>query len=171
MKKFLFAFVAGCIPALAATNHVNAQTSGNIAALESPKLASALEYWRQAKGDRLFPSKGDLNPRDMVKYLRHIHLHAVLKENLFGVRLIGTAMVDALGQDMTGEVCSPDSTHPVARRMAYILQRVVDTRRPVLMTSERAAAPRARFARLEMIGLPLSESGEKIDHVFCATVF
>ncbi len=36
MKTILFAFAAGCIPALAVTNGANAQSSNNIAALEKP---------------------------------------------------------------------------------------------------------------------------------------
>ena len=80
-------------------------------------------------------------------------------------------MVDAVGKDMTGAICSPDSFHPVARRMSVALQRVVESRGPVFLTAERGVAQRARHSKVEMLCLPLSDNGEKINYVFCATVF
>jgi hypothetical protein len=139
--------------------------------IEPGKLAAALAYWRLQKGSRPFPAKGDLDPRAMVKYLPQVHIYEALSERLFRAHLVGTGMVDAIGKDMTGAVCSPDSVHPVARRMSVALQRAVDLRGPVFMTAERGVAKRAKQSRVEMLCLPLSDTGEKINYVFCVTTF
>jgi len=59
-------------------------------------------YWDSARGERATPTRSDLDPIDIVHLLPFIGLIERRKEGYFW-RLIGTAIVDHFGRDLTGE--------------------------------------------------------------------
>jgi hypothetical protein len=105
------------------------------------------------------------------EFLQNIHLYDVLDDATFRVRLAGTAMVNAAGKEMTGSIIGPNAIHPVAHRMYVILNQTMAARRPLLIVAAQAAAQYTDGRGMETLAAPLSDNGEKITHLFCATAF
>ncbi|WP_420547942.1 PAS domain-containing protein [Curvivirga sp.] len=71
--------------------------------IKEPELIALYEYWCEIKGERLAPSRSDFHPMDIPKLLPHIFLYDVLKDYPdYRMRLFGSALVEALGRDVTG---------------------------------------------------------------------
>lgn len=138
---------------------------------KSEKIAWVLHYWQEKKGARPFPARSDLNPREMTKFLSCVQIYDVVACDTFRARLLGTAVVNAMGKDLTGTTISPTSEHPVARRLFGALQRAMEMRAPVLVTSTKAAAKHAVNQEMETLIAPLSDDGQHINQLLCATVF
>jgi len=139
--------------------------------IRSKRIAAALAYWTLKKGQRQFPTRADLIPREMKEFLQNIHLYDVLDDSAFRARLLGTAMINAVGQEMTGSIIGADTAHPVARRMFVILSQALAARKPLLIVAAQAAAKYTDGRGMETLAMPLSDGGDKITHLFCATAF
>src|SRR5689334_19522693 len=82
--------------------------------VRSKRIAAALAYWTLKKGERQFPARADLIPREMKEFLQNVHLYDVVDDTTFRVRLLGTAMINAVGKEMTGSIIGANAVHPVA---------------------------------------------------------
>ena len=71
---------------------------------DDPILGPALAYWIDKRGSRLLPSRRDIDPVEIPpKILPHLQIIDVVDGGArFRYRLIGTATVDAYGEDFTG---------------------------------------------------------------------
>src|SRR5262245_57679551 len=64
--------------------------------LRAPIVKSVYAYWQTLKGDRQFPSRQQITPRDMAKLLRNIVLLRVIGESEdFEYRVAGDAHTEA----------------------------------------------------------------------------
>ncbi len=79
-------------------------------------LGTALAYWLEKRGARSMPSKRDIDPTEIsAKILPNLQLIDVIDGGArFRYRLIGTATVDAYGEDFTGRY--PDEMFPAELR-------------------------------------------------------
>jgi len=69
---------------------------------EDPYLSALLRYWELKRGLRAMPRRRDIDPLDMPPpLLPHLELVELVQGRL-RFRLIGTAIVDAMGRDATG---------------------------------------------------------------------
>lgn len=59
-------------------------------------------YWNAVRGTRAMPSRSDIDPTDIIRILPFVAL-IERREGCYFWRLIGTAIVDHFGRDMTGE--------------------------------------------------------------------
>jgi len=64
--------------------------------------ADLYKYWNAARGARATPTRSDFDPIGLVRILPFIGLVERRQEGYFW-RLIGTAIVEHFGQDLTGE--------------------------------------------------------------------
>jgi hypothetical protein len=119
-------------------------------------------YWVERRGTKPFPSRDDIDPVDFGFVLGRISLVDVLEApRRYRFRLVGTAITDHLGYEMTGKYLED---LPEAQMRAY-LKRLYD----------KAVAQRAplyerdqfdfdgRHWKSETILLPLSANGRAID--------
>jgi hypothetical protein len=60
------------------------------------------KYWNAVRGTRAMPSRSDIAPTDIIRMLPFVGL-IERREGCYFWRLIGTAIVDHFGRDMTGE--------------------------------------------------------------------
>jgi len=72
-------------------------------AVDNPILLQALAYWTRLKGERSYPARTDLTPRDLAPLLRHVCLMRVLEGGGdYEYRIVGDAHVMSHGFSMQG---------------------------------------------------------------------
>ncbi len=68
-----------------------------------PDVRLVLDYWQQKCAGRLMPSRADIDPSELRRFLPHITLvDVVADERRFVYRLVGTSEVELRGYDPTG---------------------------------------------------------------------
>jgi len=91
-----------------------------------PHLAALFDYWESKRGARAMPRRGDVDPLDMpASLLPHLEL-IEFHEGRLRYRLVGTAIVDAMGRDATGrfldQVLEGEHGRFIARFLGTVLQ-------------------------------------------------
>ena len=72
--------------------------------LPDPDLAGLYDYWAEKRGGRRMPSRKDIDPLAIPKFLPDLMLVDVLHDPLrFRYRLVGTRVAAASGEDRTGQ--------------------------------------------------------------------
>jgi CheY-like chemotaxis protein len=78
---------------------------GSWSVRRNPTLRRAYDYWLKKSAGRPFPDRADLDPAEIKDVLPHLTIVEVAGSDAqprFRYRLIGTAVVDAVGRDRTG---------------------------------------------------------------------
>jgi hypothetical protein len=70
--------------------------------LTDPRLVALFNYWDGKRAGREMPTRADLDPVEMRRWLGNLLLIDVTAEGRFVYRLYGTGFVDSFGLDMTG---------------------------------------------------------------------
>ena len=144
------------------------------AEIQSAQLRKAFDLWTKLKGERPFPPRSEVSPRDMSEFLRNTVLVRVLdggKE--FQFRIVGDAIVLAQGQSFQGltttEIDVRIPGYGSMIRAAY--QRVHTEQKPLVLRGwyEHALSQRAFFH--ETMGLPLGPDAETVDHILVVAIF
>lgn len=140
--------------------------------MRSPIVRAAYEYWRSKCRDGHLPSRNDIDPTEVPRILPHVSL--VERECGTGrmrYRLLGSALVDSLGLDATGQYL--DEVFPefdTSASKAY-REQVFDMGKP----SHRIGRPSVRFAKdfvgVERLYLPLADDGRRVDMVMGVIVY
>lgn len=136
-----------------------------------PRLPTLLAYWESRKNGRELPRRADFRPSDMVVHLPNLILVDVQEEPLrLRYRLIGTAITAAMQRDSTGrwydELYGPELLESILASFRWILQH-----RAPLRTHGTAFYPDRNFYDYEVLNLPLSEDGVRINMVLGELVF
>ncbi len=138
-----------------------------------PKAVAILDYWRaRSDGGRRVPPRASIDPVDIPQLLDGIWLLDVAAPFRLRYRLVGTRIVDALGQDPTGswvDEAHPDaaSTPEFFARFARVAETGVPSRRrgPAVFWFDRDRR------EIESVRLPLTSSGDRIDILMILTLF
>ncbi len=145
-----------------------ASASGRASPIPPPTLAadsvlSALYgYWCRQRGAKPFPDRADISPLDLgPRLLPHIGLLELAPEALSEsrIRLIGTALVDEVGADLTGKKLTDYVSGDYLAAIVSLLDDMLRHRAPVFSEGgfrwheERAVMTRRLY-------LPLSQGGE-----------
>ncbi len=102
----------------------------------------------------------------MAALLPHVHLYDVIDGGeTFRARVLGTAIVAALGRDQTGRIFSDSDTDLPARRAVAIMRRIVMDKIPLIVTAPRIASTKPSTLSVEALWLPLSEDGLSVSQV------
>ena len=137
----------------------------------SPRLADLKAYWDAKRGARRMPAPSEIDPVEMAAHLGHICLIDVLQPPLrFRWRLIGTSVVDALGQDGTGQFFDEAEHAEVFQGLAASCRWVVQARAPLRTVG---TVPYAEIGRIgcESVELPLSDDGEAVVQILNEMIF
>jgi len=137
--------------------------------MQSAIVSGVYSAWLATCRSQTMPLRKDLTPRLLLPFLPHLHLFDVKGANRFQVRLCGTAMAKALGKDTTGVELTNNDPSLLKQRTVSVLKRVLASHAPVLVVTQRGAAPGTRVHRAESIWLPLSNSGNTVDQILSAT--
>ena len=137
------------------------------------ELRPLYEYWDQARGERSMPARAVIDPlkipRDILANIFLLEVHyAPLR---FRYRLIGTAVVEMLGEDWTGKFV--DELNKANPKVAAQYVETVDKREPTEFLNEYSKLiPTHRGTRLmryRRLLLPFSEDDEIVDMLMGAT--
>ena len=144
-------------------------------AIESPIVLQGLDYWRRLKGDRSYPARKDMMPREMSPLLRNIVLIRLVDDGKdYEYRIVGDAHVISHGFSMQGlRVSDVDKFSPgygpvlkslydyaVRRRGAYAFRG----------WTERGEKHK-KYIYSESVFMPLGPDEATIDHVLNFAVY
>jgi len=137
--------------------------------LREAPLRAAVAYWSAIRGDRLFPSRNDLKPRDMGGLLPYMSLVMVIDGGAdFEHRIVGDAVVRAFGVPLQNRRFSEIALQaPKLIEVSFSLfRKVVETRAPLAYLQRTQSDTFQIVCTLaEMVLLPLGRSDEAVDHV------
>lgn len=133
-----------------------------------PLLGALLDYWERKRGSRAMPRRADIDPLDMpARLLPHVQL---IERGGLRFRLVGTAVVDALGKDPTGRSLEDAFAGPERDFLERFFGAVLRAKRPVVGRSwlRKARGPDLGAAWL---ATPLSEDGRDANMLLVAASF
>lgn len=134
------------------------------AQVEDPKLVRIARYWRDRSVDGRLPSRRDIDPIGLRDLLPFVFLVDVEPEpRRFRYRLIGTAIAEFTGRDLTGRVIDESTYGAFAGLAQGVFSIPVDTAKPVLCRGRAVYNPPLAWQRVELLILPLSRDGNAIN--------
>jgi len=126
-------------------------------------------YWLSKKGARIAPPRSAIDPaeipRALLPYLAL--LDVVGQPPLFRVRLFGTALAQAYGEDLTGTYLDELDFGPIAADVHAGFVDVVSKCRPMTVRVQLTKQNDQRYLEYERIALPLSQDGEHVNMILC----
>ena len=132
-------------------------------ALRSPVNRMSYQYWKEKRGARAMPTRGDIDPAEIVKILPHVFLLDVRQEPLdFRYRLIGTALRRHMARDWTGMWLSTISFQAQGSAVWQNNVWVMENRAP-LYAKPPYVGPHKDFMYVESVVLPLATDHDRVD--------
>ena len=111
------------------------------------------------------PSRQDIDPLDIPDLLPHIAMYDVVRTDAdmrFRIRLFGTANVQLMGSDCTGQFLDQQLKAQDSARVLASYRQVADKGRPHLWRSF-LVTPGREHVRYERLLLPLAGDGRTVD--------
>ena len=137
--------------------------------VESADLRFMLDYWRELKGERRWPSRAELSPQRMKSCLRAVHIYDIIQGGIdFRARLVGTGVYPGLEQDQTGRLISEHPDPGIRLRFGLLLRQVCATGEPARSVSLRYTGAALHDARTEGLWLPLG-SAERMEQILAVS--
>src|SRR4051794_22256526 len=136
-----------------------------------PMLSTFYRYWEACCGSRAVPRRSDIDPSDIRALLPNLQLVDVVdRGQRFRFRLVGTAIVTAYGDEMTGrffdEIMPPDR---LARALGYH-RLVCETKRPVYVRAAYATFENGEIVARRIIA-PLSNDSISVNMTIAVQSF
>jgi hypothetical protein len=134
-------------------------------ALESPALEFLRSYWNGKCGTRTLPSRSDLKPSELKRYLDSLSMVDVIDGGReFRYRLVGTAVTQYFFIDPTGKTTAevwPIEAQDMHEIVLANLRNIVRLRKPVHAAGT-LSWPAFRPEPFEALYLPFSDNGEDV---------
>lgn len=134
-----------------------------IARMRSPRVKALYAYWLGKRGECCMPSRDDIDPaeiKDLLPYVILTDVHHDPLRVLF--RLVGTAVAEAAGRDLTGKWLHESPLDGGLELWMANYQRLVRQRAPVFGCTRATVQPGVERT-FEWILLPLSSDGATVD--------
>lgn len=138
-------------------------------AIRHEALRAGAAYWGRLRGERPWPSREELNLREMASFVRFMSLVRVIDDGAdFEHRIVGDAMAQLFTVPIQNKRFSEIAkTAPVLiEKAAFSLRKVLATRSPLALR-ERGSDSDLLLEPAELIILPLGRSADVIDHMLC----
>jgi hypothetical protein len=141
--------------------------------ISSSQLRDALDLWTRLKGERLFPSRETLKPRDMARYLRNVTLFAVSAANEdFEYKVMGDAVVQAWGRSFCGmKRCDLNRLQPGMGEVIWNVCHSIVRRRQPLVLRGRLWRDERNITQQESIFLPFGPDDLTVAFVLSVSSF
>lgn len=131
----------------------------------SPSLAGFYGYWDEKRGDRAMPSRADLDPIEMKRWLPGIIIVDVLENpRRLVYRLVGSRSVALRQADVTGKTVA-EAYHGTSLGDVLENYRLVIDEHRVVYDAEQKPSGSGLLKDSETLLLPLSSDGIKVDKV------
>ncbi|MBI1776307.1 MAG: PAS domain-containing protein [Proteobacteria bacterium] len=140
--------------------------------VDDPALQGLFAYWLRQKGQRLMPSRADLDPVEMTaRLLPHVTLQDVVYDagrRRYRYRLIGSVLQQALGVHALRKYVDETVPNTAGYRdyVIAIYDEMVETRQPIYCETVFALATFTRPVLSKRLTMPLSSDGETVDMAF-----
>lgn len=134
--------------------------------IESPLLREAVALWEAKKGQRRFPARAAIGPRDMARFLRYVTLYRVIEGGAdFEYRVMGDAAVQAWGRNFVG--CGKTELNALQEGMGDVIQRlcasIAKRREPLALRGTMSKSDYELIGQ-ETVFLPLGPDDETVDY-------
>jgi hypothetical protein len=128
------------------------------------ELRQLYEHWATLKGQRLLPSRADIDLGQVSFCVSHLAVASIEPEP-FRVRyeFVGDSLIQLYGEDLTGRYVDELYSAPVRAEALSAYRRVVATAEPIF-TRRIFDLLIKRFGYYRLM-LPLAVSGRMVDHV------
>lgn len=127
-------------------------------------------YWQAKRGAAFAPSRTAIDPAELRDLLPYIVLADVVgTPPRFRIRLAGTHVVEAYGEEITGRFADELDFNGIGPEVLAALQAVVRSGRPGLVRRDFVKQD-GRPLRYERLVLPLSSDGATVDMLFGGAV-
>jgi hypothetical protein len=134
-----------------------------------PDILTVLAYWEEKRRGRDMPSRNDIDPTDLVKFLPYISIiDAVPDARRFVYRLVGTMEVEVRGYDPTGKSVGDAYFASSAKAAIANYQRICDNRAPFY--EQDAFQVVDRWINEANLFLPLSDDGETVNKIMVFSI-
>ncbi len=141
--------------------------------VEAQPLRIALAYWRSIRGERRFPNRADIHPRDIAGILRHVSL-IKYEEGDFVYRIVGDVIVRAYDLPMQNRKVSELSYEEpgFGAIVRPLLQRCVETGEVIAVRGRTGRdLLKVNFTHYENVLLPLGPDDGTVDHIITASSY
>jgi len=136
------------------------------------RIRALIDYWVSIHpGDRL-PGRDRFDPIDIPALLPNLVLTDVVEdERRFFARLVGTAVVDAFGKELTGHFLTDvipnfEESYGFKHRVE-----VAETGLPSYRKGQSSMQFRLDYAPIERVHLPLAADGVRVDMILSMTTY
>lgn len=141
--------------------------------VENSLIRAGIGYWRRLKGDRAYPSRQQLSPRDIAGLLRNVILVKVIGNGEdYEFRIVGDAHVQMSGFNMQGNHMR--DLKRISPGFAIMLQRlyerVLTTRAPFALRGVMDRPGQPPIAS-ESVLMPLGPDDSTVDHILVFSVY
>ncbi|HWD60627.1 MAG TPA: PAS domain-containing protein [Stellaceae bacterium] len=140
------------------------------ARIRHPELCRLYDYWSARRGGRRYPGRLDIDPVEFKFALGNVSLVEVVDDTpRFRWRLVGSLLVQRLGDDMTNRLLDE---YPNPAYRDYLIETyrdIVRTGEPSRSVNERVIDGKPR--QFEVIRLPLAEDGEKVNMILICSMY
>jgi len=132
-----------------------------------PLLRQLFDYWTKKKGERIAPSRTDIDPAELRALLRNVFLvERVGEPPRYRYRLVGTNIVREFGEEITGRYLDEVDFDYVTSRVVSEYDRAAEERRPIASKWAYTKQSGRRMVYERLI-LPLSSDGRTVDMFLC----
>jgi len=133
-------------------------------------LKDLFAYWENKRGARMAPPRSAIRPEELpTTLLPNLALIDVVGEPpRFRLRLFGTRLVMAYGEDITGRYLDEIDLCTVGPEILTYLTTMVRECRAQAVCAHLWKRADDRHIEYERIGLPLSENGASVNMILCA---
>lgn len=136
------------------------------------QLRELLRYWISIHPGPALPDRRDFDPIAVPRALGNLVLTTVERDPYrFRIRLMGTAVVTAMGQDFTGLFLDEAFPGVEATRIHMDRVAVVESGLPSYHFGQSSAPFRLDFAPIERVYLPFATDGTTVDHILAMTMY
>jgi hypothetical protein len=135
-----------------------------------PTLRFAFDYWLSKAPDGLLPGRQHIDPMELRSILPNVMLIDVEPDAAgpkFRLRLIGTAITEATGRDLTGQYFGPENQSGDTLLMQRLIG-LVETGQPYFVAEKLNVPDRQHM--LHRLVMPLARDGKTIDMIFACCV-
>lgn len=132
-------------------------------------LLPLLRLWEAKRDGAIYPLRTAFTPRDLKPWLPGIHVYEAVENQRFTARLLGTAIVNAIGADQTGRTFGEHDQDLLATRAFRLLSTVRAEGKPYRTKASRIAAVKQSWHAAESLWLPLGADG-KVQQILAATI-
>ena len=126
--------------------------------------ARLFQYWDKLRGNRVAPTRNSIEPADIRSLLPNIFILQKTQDQDILFRLAGTQICALMGQEFRGQAFSEIWETKSADRINDIVNFVLSSGKPVVVSADTLQPGRKR-ADIEIMILPLASELHKMDRV------